>query len=138
MSSNIVNSQLGQSSSPQSSRNMPIGMLAQSNLSEEPTTMDQYNQRTAPQSYSSSASSGSSISNNNTQPEMIQQPQQPQPQQKQQVTQPPHSPSRAKKLVDKFATFSPRMKNKSDRKLIVETAYWNRNPKRDGTQVNSF
>src|SRR5437870_428785 len=123
MSSNIVNSQLGQSSSP-SSKHMPIGMLTDY-ITEEPTSLYQYDKRTAPQSYSSSVSSGSSTIS--AQPEITQQPQQPQPQQKQQVTQPPNSPSRAKKLVDKFATFSPRMKNKSDRKLIVETAYWNRN-----------
>jgi hypothetical protein len=135
MSSNIVNSQLEHNSSPQSSKNMSISMPARSIITEEPASMDEYNKRTEPQSYSSSVSSGSSISNNNTQPEMIQQPQQPQPQQKQ-VTQPPQSPSRAKKLVDKFATFSPRMKNKSDRKLIVETSYWN--PKKDGTQVKIF
>src|SRR5438093_461037 len=99
MSSNIVNSQLGQSSSPQSSERMSISMPTQSIITEESTSLDPYD-KTAPQSYSSSVSSGSStISNNNTQPEMIQQPQQPQPQQKQQVTQPPQSSSRAKKLV---------------------------------------
>ncbi|RIA94765.1 hypothetical protein C1645_817571 [Glomus cerebriforme] len=134
MSSNIVNSQLGQSS-PQTSKHMSISMPTQSTIAEE-SSLDQYNKgTTTPQSYSCSVSSGSSsstISNNNTQLEITQQPQQPQPQQKQ---PPPNSPSRAKKLVDKFATFTPRaMKNKSDRQLIVETAYCNRNTKKDGTQ----
>jgi hypothetical protein len=129
MSSNIVNSQIGQ---PQSSKHMPTSMLTQSIPTEEPSSMDQYSKDVAtPRSYSSDSSSSIILNNNNTQPE---QPQQPQPQQKQ---QPPHSPSRAKKLVDKFATFSPRtMKSKSDRQLIVETAYCNRNTKKDGTQVN--
>lgn len=121
MSSNIVNSQLGQSS--QNSKQMSISMPTQSTISEE-----------TPQSYSCSVSSGSSTISNNTQLEISQQPQQPQPQQKP-VIQPPHSPSRTKKLVDKFATLSPRiMKNKSDRQLIVETAYCNRNAKKDSTQ----
>lgn len=121
MSSNIVNSQLGQSS--QNSNQMSFSMPTQSTISEE-----------SPQSYSCSVSSGSSTISNNTQLEISQQPQQPQPQQKP-VIQPPHSPSRTKKLVDKFATLSPRiMKNKSDRQLIVETAYCNRNAKKDNTQ----
>lgn len=125
MSSNIVNSQLGQSS--QNSNQMSISMPTQSTISEE-----------SPQSYSCSVSSGSSTISNNTQLEISQQPQQPQPQQKP-VIQPPHSPSRTKKLVDKFATLSPRiMKNKSDRQLIVETAYCNRNAKKDNTQVNLY
>uniref|UniRef100_A0A1D1YB46 Vacuolar segregation protein 7 n=1 Tax=Anthurium amnicola TaxID=1678845 RepID=A0A1D1YB46_9ARAE len=127
MSSNIVNSQLGQSSSPQNSKQMSISMPTNSTNAEESSN-------TTPQSYSCSASSGSSTISNNTQLEITQQPQQPQPQQKP-VIQPPNSPSRAKKLVDKFATLSPRiMKNKSDRQLIVETSYCNRNPKKDGAQ----
>lgn len=117
MSSNIVHSQFG---------------LTQPNITEEPS-LDQYNKRASSQSYSSSASESSTVSN--TQPE-TQQPQQ--PQQKQSITQPSHPPSRTKKLVDKFATFSPRtMKSKSDRQLIVETAYSNRNSKKDSTQSPS-
>lgn len=124
MSSNIVNSQLGQNS--QNSNQMSISMPTQSTIPEE----------SLPQSCSCSVSSGSSTISNNTQLEISQQPQQPQPQQKP-VIQQSSSPSRTKKLVDKFATLSPRiMKNKSDRQLIVETAYCNRNAKKDGTQVN--
>ncbi|GBC05395.1 hypothetical protein RclHR1_00620035 [Rhizophagus clarus] len=124
MSSNIVNSQFGQNS--QNSNQMSISMPTQTIIPEEPL----------PQSYSCSVSSGSSTISNNTQLEIPQQPQQqqPQPQQKP-VIQQSSSPSRTKKLVDKFATLSPRiMKNKSDRQLIVETAYCNRNAKKDGTQ----
>ncbi|RIB26767.1 hypothetical protein C2G38_2029946 [Gigaspora rosea] len=43
-------------------------------------------------------------------------------------------PSHAKKLVDKFATFSPMRNKGSDRRLIVETAYSNCNGKKDGFQ----
>lgn len=42
--------------------------------------------------------------------------------------------SHAKKLVDKFATFSPMRNKGSDRRLIVETAYSNYNGKKDGFQ----
>ncbi|CAG8440601.1 13250_t:CDS:2 [Cetraspora pellucida] len=49
----------------------------------------------------------------------------------QQRLSPPKKPSHAKKLVDKFATFSPMRSKGSDRKLIVETAYSNYNAKKE-------
>ncbi|CAG8777973.1 9027_t:CDS:2, partial [Racocetra persica] len=57
-----------------------------------------------------------------------------QPVDQQQRSSPPKKPSHAKKLVDKFATFSPMRNKGSDRKLIVETAYSNYNVKKESDQ----
>ncbi|CAG8478667.1 3060_t:CDS:2 [Racocetra fulgida] len=57
-----------------------------------------------------------------------------QPVDQQQRSSPPKKSSHAKKLVDKFATFSPMRNKGSDRKLIVETAYSNYNVKKEKTQ----
>ncbi|SRR6266542_4484205 len=144
MSSYIVNPQLEQGSPPQNSKHTSTSMPIQSIITEKPSSMEYEKREPSPRGHSSSVSNSSStVVSNNIQPEITQQtqqPQQPQPPQKQQlVTQQPQSSSRAKKLVDKIATLSPRnMKNKSDRQLIVETAYCNWNGKKDGTQVNYF
>ncbi|CAI2163774.1 11770_t:CDS:2 [Funneliformis geosporum] len=128
MSSYIVNPQLGQNST-QFSQHMSTSMPIQSIITEKPSSMEYI--QPSPRNHNGSVSSGGSIAiSNNIQTELTQQPHQPQLPQKQQQLVP-----RAKKLVDKFATLSPRnMKNKSDRQLIVETAYCNWNGKKDSPQ----